>query len=169
MLERVLIIIIIRVRKCISIGPSKSDCLSMLPVVCRYMGLGSEWSERWCVVMPRFPSVAAPANQQLTRSLLVIYKVCQPVLLPVVTSLLTLLNNRKQMHLEQSGDLLDHTFCVLHVTNVQSSGVKWCQSCICSTGVPLLPCLAYTTRPVLHLLRLTARFAGLLCAPCCLQ
>ena len=44
------------------------------------MGLGSEWSERWCVVMPRFPSVAAPANQQLTRSLLVIYKVCQPVL-----------------------------------------------------------------------------------------
>lgn len=45
---------------------------------CRYMGLGSEWSERWCVVMPRFPSVDAPANQQLTRSLLVIYKVCYP-------------------------------------------------------------------------------------------
>ena len=39
------------------------------------MGLGSEWNDRWCVVMPRFPSVAAPANQQLTRSLLVIYKV----------------------------------------------------------------------------------------------
>ncbi|KAL3161075.1 hypothetical protein ABBQ38_009458 [Trebouxia sp. C0009 RCD-2024] len=42
--------------------------------VSKYMGLGSEWSERWCVVMPRFPSVDAPANQQLTRSLLVIYK-----------------------------------------------------------------------------------------------
>lgn len=68
-----------RVSNCISLAPGKSACLSMLPVVCRYMGLGSEWSERWCVVMPRFPSVAAPANQQLTRSLLVIYKVCQPV------------------------------------------------------------------------------------------
>ncbi|DBA84967.1 TPA: hypothetical protein ACH3X2_005708 [Trebouxia sp. C0005] len=42
--------------------------------VTKYMGLGSEWNDRWCVVMPRFPSVAAPANQQLTRSLLVIYK-----------------------------------------------------------------------------------------------
>lgn len=59
--------------------------LRLAPTVRRYMGLGSEWSERWCVVMPRFPSVAAPANQQLTRSLLVIYKVCQPVpaLLPL--------------------------------------------------------------------------------------
>ena len=47
-----------------------------ISVACRYMGLGSEWNDRWCVVMPRFPSVAAPANQQLTRSLLVIYKVC---------------------------------------------------------------------------------------------
>ena len=47
---------------------------------CRYMGLGSEWNERWCVIMPRFPSVAAPANQQLTRSLLVIYKVSLPAL-----------------------------------------------------------------------------------------
>lgn len=53
--------------------------MNVLLVMCRYMGLGSEWSERWCVVMPRFPSVAAPANQQLTRSLLVIYKVRQPV------------------------------------------------------------------------------------------
>lgn len=46
-----------------------------ISAACRYMGLGSEWNDRWCVVMPRFPSVAAPANQQLTRSLLVIYKV----------------------------------------------------------------------------------------------
>lgn len=49
--------------------------LPKLEVRCfRYMGLGSEWNQRWCVIMPRFPSVAAPANQQLTRSLLVIYK-----------------------------------------------------------------------------------------------
>lgn len=42
--------------------------------VTKYMGLGSEWVQRWCVIMPRFPSVAAPAEQQMIRSLLVIYK-----------------------------------------------------------------------------------------------
>jgi len=54
-------------------------------VRCRYMGLGSEWNDRWCVVMPRFPSVAAPANQQLTRSLLVVYKARSVLLIFVIT------------------------------------------------------------------------------------
>lgn len=53
------------------------DCATLLRLLlhcCRYMGLGSEWIQRWCVIMPRFPSVAAPAEQQMIRSLLVIYK-----------------------------------------------------------------------------------------------
>ena len=42
----------------------------------RYMGLGSEWKPRWCVIMPRMPNpVTGPAReQQLARSLLVVYK-----------------------------------------------------------------------------------------------
>lgn len=30
----------------------------LLMKVPKYMGLGSEWKSRWCVIMPRYPSVS---------------------------------------------------------------------------------------------------------------
>jgi hypothetical protein len=40
----------------------------------KYMGLGSEWTRRWCVVMARFPNPKLDRRQQVVRSLLVVYK-----------------------------------------------------------------------------------------------
>lgn len=100
------------------------------------MGLGSEWSERWCVVMPRFPSVAAPANQQLTRSLLVIYKVCQPlpaILPPKSTFCLNGANSAEfdTANLGRAGRLADF---YNSSTDMQILKVNYSQGCLCSTG-----------------------------------
>ena len=42
----------------------------------RYMGFGSEWKPRWCVIMPRVPNpvTGGPRDKQVARSLLVVYK-----------------------------------------------------------------------------------------------
>jgi hypothetical protein len=43
----------------------------------KYMGLGSEWKLRWCVIMPRYPNPhpSLPAGDRVVRNLLVCYKV----------------------------------------------------------------------------------------------
>ncbi|KAK9864310.1 hypothetical protein WJX84_001116 [Apatococcus fuscideae] len=46
----------------------------LLMKVPKYMGLGSEWKSRWCVIMPRYPSPGAPRPEQVVRTLLVCYK-----------------------------------------------------------------------------------------------
>ena len=50
---------------------------SLLPAqVPRYMGFGSEWKPRWCVIMPRIPNpvTGGPREKHVVRSLLVVYK-----------------------------------------------------------------------------------------------
>ncbi|KAK9848937.1 hypothetical protein WJX84_012044 [Apatococcus fuscideae] len=46
----------------------------LLMKVPKYMGLGSEWKSRWCVIMPRYPSPGAARHEQVVRTLLVCYK-----------------------------------------------------------------------------------------------
>lgn len=50
----------------------------MLLKVPKYMGLGSEWKSRWCVMMPRLPNPHPGLRQadKAVRTLLVCYKVC---------------------------------------------------------------------------------------------
>jgi hypothetical protein len=62
------------VRKLETRAPFYAQLMMKVP---KYMGLGSEWRLRWCVIMPRYPNPhpSLPAGDRVVRNLLVCYKV----------------------------------------------------------------------------------------------
>ena len=53
----------------------------LLMKVPKYMGLGSEWKSRWCVIMPRYPSVSVLALKSFLslRILSIQHRVCAAI------------------------------------------------------------------------------------------